>query len=268
MEREVLELAHDSPFIERVERTFTVEDTRLLRRAQSFLRRRSSARHSLSSRATALLQKQDADAVTIASAMLAPLLWHGLADPEEIREHFGFEVATVLKNLQTSDASDIDELSHRQEDLHGLFSSMGKAPRSAVLIVSFRLLALEDLSERQDERVRRIARETLRVHVPLADRLSLGEIRRRLEDTCFRILDPKEYERLKREVAPIQADDDRCLQIIVAGVRRLLDNNGITGRLQGWTKSLYGIAEDEAGRAGHLAISWIVSVFGCSWIPF
>jgi GTP pyrophosphokinase len=241
MEREVLELAHDSPFIERVERTFTVEDTRLLRRAQSFLRRRSSARHSLSSRATALLQKQDADAVTIASAMLAPLLWHGLADPEEIREHFGFEVATVLKNLQTSDASDIDELSHRQEDLQGIFSSMGKAPRSAVLIVSFRLLALEDLSERQDERVRRMARETLRVHVPLADRLSLGEIRRRLEDTCFRILDPKEYERLKREVAPIQADDDRCLQIIVAGVRRLLDNNGITGRLQGRTKSLYGI---------------------------
>ncbi len=130
-----MELAHDSPFIERVERTFTVEDTRLLRRAQSFLRRRSSALHSLSSRATALLQKQDADAVTIASAMLAPLLWHGLADPEEIREHFGFEVATVLKNLQTSDASDIDELSHRQENLQGIFSSMGKAP--AVLCSSF-----------------------------------------------------------------------------------------------------------------------------------
>lgn len=241
MEREALELAHDSPFIERIESTFTAEDTWLLRRTRSFLRRKNSTRHSLSSRAADLLLKQDADAVTIASAMLAPLLWHGLADPEEIREQFGFEVATVLENLQTSDASDINELSYRQKDLQGIFSSMGEAPRSAVLIVSFRLLALEDLCERQDRHIRHMARETLHVHVPLADRLSLGEIRRQLEDTCFRILDPKEYERLKREVAPIQADDDRCLQIIVAGVRRLLDNNGIRGRLQGRTKSLHSI---------------------------
>ena len=86
-----------------------------------------------------------------------------------------------------------------------------------------------------------MAQETLDLFVPIANQLSLGNLRRRLEDACFYTLDPEGYLALKKKVTPIQADDDRCLRILLAGVQRLLDNNNIQSRLQGRTKSLHGI---------------------------
>lgn len=58
---------------------------------------------------------------------------------------------------------------------------------------------------------------------------------------CFHILDPSNYESLRQQVAPIQAEDDKCLQLLMEGVKRVLSKNGIQARIQGRTKSLYGI---------------------------
>jgi GTP pyrophosphokinase len=118
---------------------------------------------------------------------------------------------------------------------------MAGVPRNAVLLIAFRLLALEEAVGGEDAEVQRMAQETMNIYVPIADRLSLGEMRRRLEDSCFRILDPNGYERLKEEVSPIQADDDKCLRILLTGVERLLGSKGIQGRLQSRTKSLHAI---------------------------
>jgi GTP pyrophosphokinase len=76
--------------------------------------------------------------------------------------------------------------------------------------------------------------------VPIAHRLSLGDLYRRLEDVSFHILDPAGYESLKQEVTPIQAGDDKCLEILIEGVSRLLDKNRIHAAISGRT-SLYSI---------------------------
>lgn len=65
-----------------------------------------------------------------------------------------------------------------------------------------------------------MAQETLDLLVPMANRLSLGDLRRRLEDACFQVLDPQDYEKLREKVSPIQSEDDKCLEILLAGVKR------------------------------------------------
>jgi len=102
-------------------------------------------------------------------------------------------------------------------------------------------LGLADDSLFYEIDIRNMAQETLDSLVPIADRLSLGDLRRRLEDACFQALDPQGYASLMEKVSPIQADDDKCLQILLAGVQRVLNNNSIKGRVQGRTKRLHGI---------------------------
>jgi len=241
MERNSLELAHDSLFVERIERAFEAPDADLLRKIHAFSRGRTPEDDSTPFQASDLLLDQNADAVTIAGALLAPLFRQNLADAEEIERRFGPLISSTLQKLDFTDVPHIDGREDQRGDIQRVLAVMDRASRNAVLLIAFRLLTLENEIDCRNEHARRMAQETLDFYVPVADRLSLGDLRRRLEDASFRLLDPAGYEQLRQEAAPVQADDDRCLDILLAGVQRLLKKNGLKGRLQGRTKSLYGI---------------------------
>jgi (p)ppGpp synthase/HD superfamily hydrolase len=241
MRRDTLELADGSLFFERVRRTFTAADAGFIIRADAFLLEQACADVTTAHQAATLLIEQDADPITVAAALLTPLLWQECIDPSEIRKRFGPTVAACIEDLGSPFIPITDDRQLRQRDIHVILSSIGSVPRKALLFITYRLLALQKAIGTTSSRSRKMAQDTLDLLVPIADRLGLGDLRRRLEDTCFRLLDPAGYERLKENVAPIQAEDDRCLGILLAGVRRLLDNNGIQGRVQGRTKSLHGI---------------------------
>ncbi|MGD9144938.1 MAG: (p)ppGpp synthetase, partial [Anaerolineae bacterium] len=82
---------------------------------------------------------------------------------------------------------------------------------------------------------------SLDLYVPLADRMGMGMLRSALEDVCLRILEPSIYEELVLSLAPIQAEDKACLQLLTEGVQHLLDRNGIKGTVHGRTKGLYSL---------------------------
>ncbi len=241
MGRNTLELAGDSLFIEKIKQNFTSVDADLVGRAHAFFVEKAWADDSTGYKAANLLFEQEADAVTIAGSLLAPLLWQDLASPDDIREHFGAAVAAALENLLSPLTSHDGAGPYQNKDIQDILGAIGGTPRKALLFITFRLLALERAMPPYSVSARSMARETLDLLVPIANRLSLGDLRRRLEDECFRILDPAGYAYLKEHVAPIQAEDDKCLQILLSGVNRLLGNNGIVSRVQGRTKSLHGI---------------------------
>lgn len=242
MGRDSLELAGDRLFIDKIKHTFKAADADLVNRAFVFALKKSCNGDSTGNKAADLLLEQDADAVTIASALLAPLLWQGLMDIDDIRENFRPEVAATLEDLSSPFIPTTDTYHYnRKKNIHNLLSSISSVPRKPLLFITFRLLALECKTIPCKTTAQKMAQETLDLFVPIANQLSLGDLRRRLEDACFYTLDPEGYSALKKEVTPIQADDDRCLRILLAGVQRLLENNGIQSRLQGRTKSLHGI---------------------------
>jgi len=242
MGRDSLELADDSLFSDKIKHTFKAADADLVNRALAFALKKSCNGDSTGNKAADLLLEQDADAITIASALLAPLLWQGLTDIGDIRENFRPEVAATVEDLSPPSIPSTDTYHYnRNKNIHALLSSIGGVPRKPLLFITFRLLALECETISCKKSARKMAQETLDLFVPIANQLSLGDLRRRLEDACFCTLDPEGYSALKKEVTPIQADDDKCLRILLAGVQRLLDNNNIQGRLQGRTKSLHGI---------------------------
>jgi GTP pyrophosphokinase len=241
MGRDTLGLADDSLFIEKVKHTFQVADADLLTRAYAYTQEKLCDGNSTGYKAANLLFDQDADATTIAGALLAPLIWQNLTDIRHVREHFGPDVATALEDLRDSFFIPIDDQPCEDENIHALLTSIDGIPRKAILYITFRLLALEWATDACETTAQQKAQETLDLLVPIANRLSLGDLRRRLEDACFHVLDPQDYEKLREKVSPIQLEDDKCLEILLAGVKRLLVNSGIQGRVQGRTKSLHGI---------------------------
>jgi len=241
MGRDIPELADDSLFVEKINQTFTAAEAGLVGRAHAFFIEKKCVDDSAGYHAANLLFEQEADAVAIAASLLAPLLWQKLASLDEIREHSGPTVAATLENLHPPFTSHDDGRPYRHKEIQEILGAIGGTPRKALLFISFRLLALKRAMPPRSASVRNLAQETLDLLVPIANRLSMGDLRRRLEDACFRILDPDKYAYLKERVAPIQAEDDKYLRILLDGVQRLLGNNGIAGRVQGRTKSLYSI---------------------------
>jgi GTP pyrophosphokinase len=241
MGRDIPELALDSLFIEKIKSGFSAEDADLLVRAHAFSKKLTCSPPAEPYQAAGLLLDQEADAVTIAAALLVPFVQQGRAHLGEIRKHVDPAVSRALEDLKTPFLLRIDSNRYHREDVQALLTSMGNVPRQAILMIVFRLLALENAVPSNEPHLRQMARETLDLYVPIANRLSLGKLCRRLEDTSFRILDPEGYAQLRQKVAPIQAEDDHCLHLLMTGVKRLLENNGVQGSIQGRTKSLYGI---------------------------
>ena len=143
MRRDKLELADDSLFIERIKHTFTAADAELVIRAHAFLSEKACADDSTAHKAAALLIEQDADAITVAAALLTPLLWQECIDISEIRERFGSTVAASIEDLFSPFIPTTDDRQLRNRDIHVILASIGGVPRKSLLFITFRLLALQ-----------------------------------------------------------------------------------------------------------------------------
>jgi GTP pyrophosphokinase len=86
-----------------------------------------------------------------------------------------------------------------------------------------------------------IARETLDIYAPIANRLGIGAIKFELEDLCFRYLHPTEATELERQVQERALVADRWFSEIREVVDGLLSSNGIEGTITGRVKHLYSI---------------------------
>jgi len=228
-------------FLEKVRDAFDPAEAELIIRAHSFAKEKLRGHPRPPFRVAELLLGQKADAVTLAAALLAPTIWYADTTLPEIRDTFGETVASTLLEFKTPTALRTDTETHRRKDIHALLASLTGNTRKVVLRLAFRLIELDHALEPAEGGLRDLARETLDLYVPLADRLGLAGLRKQLEETSFRILYPDTYRDLKQKVAPIQTEDDRCLHILMDAVKRLLEKNGIAGKVQGRTKSLYAI---------------------------
>ena len=160
MRRDTLELADDSLFIERIKGRFAAADAELIIRAHAFLSEKACADDSTAHKAAALLIEQDADAITVAAALLTPLLWQECIDPSEIRKRFGSAVASI-EDLCSPFIPTTDDRQLRRRDIHIILSSIGSVPRKALLFITFRLLALQKALGFSGRRSRKMAQDTL-----------------------------------------------------------------------------------------------------------
>jgi GTP pyrophosphokinase len=186
-------------------------------------------------KAAELLAEQHADAPVVAAVLFA---WSEMP-PSELEGAFDPTVASLTAELRRLE-SPSGAAAQRGAGCGELLRAAGADFRVLLARIALRVVELESRTDEPAE-LRALARETQQLLVPLADRLGLGLLRGRLEDACFRILEPDCYRSLERATAPIRKADDVCLALLTRKVAALVEEHGVKATVSGRAKSLWGL---------------------------
>jgi (p)ppGpp synthase/HD superfamily hydrolase len=129
--------------------------------------------------------------------------------------------AVVVEKVYSEDPLRTDTEAHREQDMQRFLTSISGDIRAVILRIGLRLAEIERLAEQGGDKHQDIAQEALELYVPLADPMGMGALRTRLEDVCFRILQPAVFEELALHVSQWKEKTANSLSSAFLTMRRL-----------------------------------------------
>lgn len=127
------------------------------------------------------------------------------------------------------------------DNLSKLLIAVGQDVRVIIIKLADRLHNLSTLQHMPREKQQKIARESLEVFAPMADRLGMGRVRMQIEELAFSYLDPKEFQHLKNMMRKRLGKSTRKLGQVRQQVEKALKEHSIEGEINGRVKSVYSL---------------------------
>ncbi|MEZ4659256.1 MAG: GTP diphosphokinase [Caldilineaceae bacterium] len=192
------------------------------------------------------------DADTLAAGLLHDVAEDTEFDIAYIERHFGEAVSnlvdgvTKLKRINQLSNVRQDMARHalsdqKAESLRKMFLAMVEDVRVVLIKLADRLHNMRTLGSQPDHKRRRIARETLEIFAPLANRLGIWQIKWELEDISFRYLDPSTYKQLAKAMDQKRTERERWVEEVKAELERELAKQGVQTEVSGRPKHIYSI---------------------------
>src|SRR6202795_4498091 len=231
--------AVDLRFVElmnKVRRTRPGADLELLRRAYDFAAEQHKTQTRLSGEpflshpveVAHLLADMKLDVTTLVSALLHDVVEDTKIPLEQISEMFGADVALLVEGTTKISRLDLLAPEARQaENVRKMLLAMVNDVRVVMIKLADRLHNMRTLEFLDTDRQQRIARETLDIYAPVANRLGMGLIRGELEDLAFRFLEPEAFLSLQKKVASKQSVFDKFLKEVQEAIREKMVESGI-----------------------------------------
>lgn len=128
------------------------------------------------------------------------------------------------------------------ETLRKTFLAMvGEDVRVVLIKLADRLHNMRTLGYMPEQKRKRIAKETLEIFAPLANRLGIWQLKWELEDLSFRYVNPEKYKEIAEQLAERRPDRERQLEEIKENLVRLLEKHNIKAEISGRPKHIYSI---------------------------
>lgn len=190
------------------------------------------------------------DDVTIATAILHDTIEDTVATHEEIEAKFGANVARLVDGVTKLSKIEAQTESQRAaENLRKFLLAMSDDIRVLLVKLADRLHNMRTLHFIKDEAKRkRIARETMDIYAPLAERIGMYEFMNEMQTLAFRQLEPEAYESITRRLAQLHEGGGDRIARIASGLKLLLSRNGIEAEVSGREKHPYSIWRKMAER--------------------
>ena len=197
-----------------------------------------------------ILAELELDKETIVAGILHDVVEDTVLTDKEITEMFGEDVAllvdgvTKLKNLKfTSSNGDKspDKLEIQAENLRKMFLAMAKDIRVILIKLADRLHNMRTLKHMPAEKQQRIARETLDIYCPIAQRLGISKIKVELDDLSLKYLEPDVYYDLVDKISVRKNVRESYIQSIVDEVSDHIKTAGIKAQIDGRVKHFFSI---------------------------
>ena len=212
--------------------------------------------------------------IVVAAALLHDTVEDTSVTMETLRNKFGPEIAqlvdgvTKLTNLpRVKNSEKLEKPSsngdvHQDDDNNTLISeelqrsrrkdlatetmrktlmAMGDDVRVVLIKLADRLHNMRTLSYIPESKRKRIAKETLEIFAPLANRLGLWQIKWELEDLSFRYTQPDDYKAIATKLADRRINRETEVNQIILELQKLMNEAGIQAEITGRTKHIYSI---------------------------
>ena len=182
------------------------------------------------------------DEQTIAAGLLHDTIEDTLLTAEELRRIFGDEIYHLVEGVtKISQIQFSSQEESQAENYRKMILAMSEDIRVVLIKLADRAHNIKTLGSLSSDDQQRIARETLDIFVPIANRLGIGWMKDELEDGAFMYMMPDEHESIRVELASGQNLRESYVEKVRAILEKELMVSGITGKVVGRSKHLYGI---------------------------
>jgi len=182
------------------------------------------------------------DETSIAVGLLHDVLEDTLTTKETLQEVFGNDVAELVDGLtKISRYAYVSKEEQQAETFRKMLLAMVSDLRVVLVKLADRLHNMRTLQFLPEEKRIAVAKETMEIYAPIANRLGMGQIKAELEDLSFRHLHPRESDELQKAVADKLAVSGEVVERIKGTLMQKLRENDIRCDVNGRTKSLNSI---------------------------
>ncbi len=201
------------------------------------------------------------DGDTLVAAILHDVIEDTPTAKAEIAAIFGQVVAELVDGVSKLDQIQFKNRQEAQaESFRKMLLAMVRDIRVIMVKLADRMHNMRTLGVMPPVKRRRIARETLDIYAPIAERLGLYAVKLELEDLGFRALYPHRYKVLEREVKRARGNQKEFVGKISESLKGALAKAGVGGGVEGREKHLYSIYKKM--RSKGISLNEIVDVYG------
>ncbi|MGZ8983419.1 MAG: RelA/SpoT family protein [Methylotenera sp.] len=201
------------------------------------------------------------DTPTILAALLHDVVEDTPITTFDIKEKFGQQVAELVDGLTKLDKIEFQSASQAQaENFRKMLLAMSQDVRVILVKLADRLHNMQTLEAMRPEKQKLIAKETLEIYAPIANRLGLNDIYQELEDLSFQYLYPMRFRAISKAIMAARGNRKEVVSKILESIKQQLASLNIEAEVSGREKHLYSIYKKMAGKT--MTFSQIYDIYG------
>ncbi|OQY20308.1 MAG: GTP pyrophosphokinase [Desulfobacteraceae bacterium 4572_35.1] len=190
-----------------------------------------------------ILVRLNMDVTTVAAGLVHDVLERKLVEIEELREQCGDKVVLLVEGLTRINTIIFQKGGGQQtESFRKMLLAIARDFRTILIKLADRLHNMQALERLPQKKQLSLARETMDVYAPLANRLGISWMKSELEDISFKYLYPDDYAELSKKVNVFKTDAcDQYVQQVKEKIHDKLSSQGIEGEVSGRSKHLFSV---------------------------
>lgn len=189
-----------------------------------------------------IIAQMHLDRDSIIAALLHDTVEDTCVTPEDIKKEFGPVVEDLVNGVTKLDKLRFHDYREAQvENFRKMILAMTRDIRVILIKLADRTHNMRTLGSLRPDKRKRIAKETLEIFAPIANRLGISDIKVELEELGIAALHPMRYRVLKAAVTKARNNRKEVINNILESINRRLKEVGINGRVLGREKRIYSI---------------------------
>ena len=201
------------------------------------------------------------DPQALVAALLHDVTEDTAITKQELQEHFGKVAAELVDGVSKLERIEFQSKEEAQaENFRKMLLAMARDVRVILIKLADRLHNMRTLDVVRPDKQRRIARETLEIYAPIANRLGLNNLFRELQELSFRHLYPLRYRVLSKALKSARGNRREVVSKILVAIKERLPECGLTAEISGREKHIYGIYRKMFEKS--LSFSQVLDIYG------